>query len=100
MRLALTLILTRPKQRLKSLLARCMNNEDQAGGEVYHEVHLRHKVAGRETVKTFGIMNLVAGSVQDRSLESWAASEKLFPFVALAAPLAGCSFDFVFENGG
>ena len=83
----LTLIHTRPKQHLRSLLAKSMNDEDRPDGEVYHELRLQHSVAGREIIKTFGMLNLVVGSVHDRSLGSWAASEKLFPWVAVAAPL-------------
>lgn len=84
--------LERPKQRLGNILDNVMNNEDQAGGEVYHEVHLQHKAAGRETLKKFGVLNLVAETVHDRSLDSWAAQEKLFPWVAVAAPLEVCPF--------
>lgn len=75
-----------------------MSYEDNAGGEVYHSIRLRRKFAGRETVRSFGILNLVAGSVQDRSLESWAASEKLFPWVAVAAPLEVCSLTAQMED--
>lgn len=64
-----------------------MNNGDLAGGETYHEVHLRHWAAQRETRKTFGVLNSVAGSAPDASLVRWAASEKLFPWVAVAAQI-------------
>ena len=96
---ALMLILTRPRQRLKDILKDSLDNKEQAGGEVYHEIQLRHSAAGRETVKTFGMLNLVVGSIPDPSLESWAASEKLFPWVAIAAPLKVRSFYHVIEGG-
>jgi hypothetical protein len=91
---ALPLIITRSKQHLKSILARSLNHEDSIGGEVYHEVHIRHSFAGRETVKEFGLLNLVAGSTQNSSLQDWAESEKLFSWVAVAAPLKVRSFSF------
>lgn len=92
------LMLTRPQQRLVTMLTKCINDEDQAGGEIYHEVQLRHKVAGQETLKTFGILNLVGASIQDDSLKSWAAAEKLFPCVAVAAPTQVRSPDLVIAN--
>lgn len=64
-----------------------MKQENHIDGEIYHEVHIRHLSAGRESVKEFGMLNLVAGSIQDPSIEKWAESEKLFPWVAVAAPL-------------
>ncbi|MCJ1247903.1 hypothetical protein MMC30_005118 [Trapelia coarctata] len=79
--------LIEPKERLKGVLDGVMNHGDLNGGETYHEVSLRHWAATRETVKTFGVLNFVAGSVHDASLAKWAASEKLFPWVAVAAPL-------------
>ena len=81
------LTLIRPKQRVKDILDGVLNHGNLAGGEVYHEVYLRHRAPKRETVKTFGVLNFVAGSIPDASLASWAASEKLFPWVAVAAPL-------------
>lgn len=86
------LILIRSKQRVKDILDGVMNHGDLAGGEVYHEVRLRHRALKRETVKTFGVLNFVAGSIPNASLGSWAASEKLFPWVAVAAPLTVHSF--------
>ena len=38
------------------------------------------------------MLNLVAGSIHDSSSEEWAESEKLFPWVAVAAPLKVSSF--------
>jgi hypothetical protein len=83
---------TRPKERLKGILQGVMNHGDLHGGETYHEVRLRHQAAKREIVKTFGVLNFVAGSIPESSLASWAESEKLFPWVAVAAPLTVCSF--------
>ncbi len=68
-----------------------MNQEDQIRRKIYYEVHIRHRFAGQEIVKEFGVLNLLAGSVRDPSLENWASSEKLFPWVAVAAPLKVCS---------
>jgi hypothetical protein len=75
-----------------------MDNEDDAGGEVYYEMCLRHKVAGRESLRKFAVQHLVADSVRDDSLDSWAASEKLFPWVALAAPLEVWLFHVCHRN--
>jgi hypothetical protein len=75
-----------------------MNVEDQAGGGLYHEVHLRHRVADKETHKKFGIFNLVTDSVRDHSLLDWAASEKLFPWVAVAAPLKVCPLLLCYQD--
>jgi hypothetical protein len=94
-----TLIYVRPKQCLENLLVKLMNDEDPAGGELYHEVHLRHRAAGQEIVKIFGMLNLVAGTIHDHQLESWAASEKLFPWVAVAAPLKVCRLGILIRNG-
>jgi hypothetical protein len=68
-----------------------MNQEDQIRRETFYEVHIRHRFAGQEIVKEFGVLNLLAGSICDPSLENWASSEKLFPWVAVAAPLKVCS---------
>lgn len=81
------LIVASPQQRLKDLLGRTTDYETQTSGEVYQEVHLRHKVAEQETVKKFSMLNLVAGSIHDSPLATWAASKKLFPWVAVAAPM-------------
>lgn len=35
----------------------------------------------------FGVLNLAMKSTDERTLEKWAASQKLFPWVAVAAPL-------------
>ena len=74
-----------------------MNDEDEAGGEVYHEVDLSHEVAGQKIEKSFGVLNLVAKSSHVPSLDSWAASEKYFPWVAVAAPLR-VRFPFIFTT--
>ena len=68
-----------------------MNQEDQIRRQIYHEVHIRHRFAGQEIIKEFGVLNLLAGLNRDSSLEKWASSEKLFPWVAVAAPLKVCS---------
>jgi hypothetical protein len=73
-----------------------MKQEDQIGGEIYHEVHIRHWSAGRKTVKKFGTLNLVTGSIHCSSTAEWAESEKLFPWVAVAAPLKVSSFSFCY----
>jgi hypothetical protein len=79
------------KQLLRSIVASSMNQEDQIRRETFYEVHIRHRFAGQEIVKEFGVLNLLAGSIHDPSLENWASSEKLFPWVAVAAPLKVCS---------
>ena len=84
----------REKNDLQNILARSMRKEDQFGGEVYHEVHVRHCFEGRETINKFGMLNLVAGSIHESLLEDWVESEKLFPWVAVAARLEVCSFPF------
>jgi hypothetical protein len=68
-----------------------MNQEDQVRRQVYHEVRIRHRFAGQEIIKEFGVLNLLGGSICDPSLEKWSSSEKLFPWVAVAAPLKVCS---------
>lgn len=85
--LGLMLILQRPKMRFQSMLDNAMSYDGRAVGEVYHEVHLRHTIGGRGTVKKFGVLNLVVQSINDDSLQTWAASGKMFPWVAVAAPL-------------
>jgi hypothetical protein len=81
------LILGSPQNQLRELLHNVMENEDNAGGEVYYEMVLRHKFAGYESLRKFAVQHLVADSVRDDLLDRWAAPEKLFPWVALAAPL-------------
>ncbi|ERF72113.1 hypothetical protein EPUS_02904 [Endocarpon pusillum Z07020] len=83
--------LAEPEGRLRTILRSIINDEDKAGGEIYHEVDLSHEVAGGKIEKKFGVLNLVTRSSNVPSLDSWAASEKLFPWVAVAAPLRDCS---------
>ena len=94
---AFTLTLQRPEGRLRTILRSIINDEDKAGGEVYHEVDLSHEVAGRKIEKKFGVLNLVTISSHVPSLDNWATSEKLFPWVAVAAPLR-VRFSFVIYN--
>jgi hypothetical protein len=94
------LILTRPKQRLRSILAESMKQERGPDFDVYHEVRIRHSSAGREAIKDFGILNLVVRSIHSPFNDNWAESEKLFPWVAVAAPLKVCScFSLSLEMG-
>ncbi len=83
----LTLILPRAEERLQTILTSVINGEDEAGGQVYHEVDLLHQAAGQKIEKKFGVLNLVAKS-------SLVHSEKYFPWVAVAAPLT-VSFSFI-----
>ena len=84
----------RSKECLKDILGRVMDNKDLTCDDIYYEVHLRHWTAKRETLKKFGVLNSVMGSTPDASLASWAASEKLFPWVAVAAQIMICSLSY------
>ena len=90
------LILSRPKQRLKEILDSVMNHGDLDGGQAYYKVRLRHRSVRGEVVKTFGVLNFVDKPIPDTSVATWAASEKLFPWVAVAAPLTVRSFRSIF----
>lgn len=85
------LIITRPKRRLKEAINELMNNKVCKDGSLYHEVHLTHWKPDSEVTKIFGVLNLVATFINETPLERWAASEKMFPWVAIAAPLKVCS---------
>ena len=67
-----------------------MNEDNLAGGETYHEARIQCLSGHHETVKTFGVFNMVAGPASQTAVTDWTKSEKLFPWVALAAPVSVC----------
>lgn len=92
MRLAFLSLLTeltdsRPKHHLSKVLDELVNDKNRVDHESYHEINLRHWTPESEVMNLYGVLNLAVASINDRELETWAASEKLFPWVAVAAPL-------------
>jgi len=84
------LTITRLKSLLERTLANLVDDERRTDSEIYHEVQIQHWTAEEKVVNVFGVLHSVAGSVNDGTLEKWASSEKLFPWVAIAAPLKVC----------